>query len=81
MSLMVSVSLSVFLDQGNFFGIREISGKNQGILYQMIGRNPVLVLGKNVYRYNGNIPKLPKKYLPTHVEESCVPTTFARFNC
>ena len=47
MSLMVSVSLTVFLDQGNFFEIRKISGKNQGILYQTIGRNPVIkVQGK-----------------------------------
>ena len=29
-----------FLIREIFFGIREISGKNQGILYQMIGRNP-----------------------------------------
>ena len=29
-----------FLIREIYFGIREISGKNQGILYQMIGRNP-----------------------------------------
>ena len=48
---MVSVSSSVFLDQGNFFW-------NQGILYQTIGRNPVKIthfdnsfISENIFCY------------------------------